>query len=183
MRADTRGLCFRLRRSPDYLPNHIQLSKTPLRLRATSMLTGWEPSLSEGLQKFSGWKGHALLRVSALKWASAPSAFWKLKCDWGCYAFFSFGVFSCGASLPRPAPWRSEHAETKWSRTEGRKGGDAKTERVSNEGVIRIPIRFASFAPGRMWLCVTSVWMRVSIDSLVLSEVAVSSLLLFKWEL
>ena len=42
------------------------------------MLTGWEPSLSEGLQKFAGWKGHALLRVSALKWASAPSAFGNL---------------------------------------------------------------------------------------------------------
>ena len=54
------------------------------------MLTGWEPSLSEGLQKFSGWKGHALLRVSALKWAGAPSAFWKLKCDWGCLLYASF---------------------------------------------------------------------------------------------
>ena len=77
----------------------------------------------------------------ALKWPEGAMAFWKLKCDWGCYAFFSFGVFSCGASLPRPAPWRSEHAETKWSRTEGRNGGDAKPETLRKEVVEENDVR------------------------------------------
>ena len=57
------------------------------------------------------------------------------------YAFLSFGVFSCGASLPRPAPWRSEHAETKWSRTEGRSGGDAKPETLRKEVVEENNVR------------------------------------------
>ena len=78
---------------------------------------------------------------STLKWPEGAMAFWKLKCDWGCYAFLSFGVFSCGASLPRPAPWRSEHAETKWSRTEARNGGDAKPETLRKEVVEEINVR------------------------------------------
>ena len=53
----------------------------------------------------------------------------------------SFGAFSCGASLPRPAPWRSEHAETKWSRTEGRNGGDAQPETLRKEVVEENDVR------------------------------------------
>ena len=86
-------------------PNHIQVFKTHLGRWPTSMLRREAARVPSSPKIFANPQKDLAPTRSTLKWPEGAMAFWKLECDWGSCAFFSFGVFSCGASLPRPAPW------------------------------------------------------------------------------
>ena len=66
------------------------------------MLTGWEPSLSEGWENFSGCKANVLLRRSALKRPDGAMVFWKVKYDWGRLLYASFLFLLCVPVAPFP---------------------------------------------------------------------------------
>ena len=66
------------------------------------MLTGSEPSLSEGWENFSGCKANVLLRRSALKRPDGAMVFWKVKYDWSCLLYASFLFLLCVPVAPFP---------------------------------------------------------------------------------